>query len=308
MKRLPLLAFIAGALISGIAVWSIKRTAPEKENYKERFLQLQSKFDRLAEADFQEYLSLKEQKARYEKADEILGKILLIMLNDLGLRRSEAQQKELAGRVQGKTPPSASEQAVPPSSAGAASAPAEKKDAVLTARSNGEGASDLKKEIAKVDEVDSENEAKELLEKLKSKDIIKDLQGGSILDPRRLDLLNGFFEGDAVFDDPLKNKPWHVVMEFTARMEHGKYVGHQDIKLSRDGKQFSHGRGDPNNDEFLVIPDDNSGIFISTYGGDAYFQLYYFPRLDGFYGLTYLKKGVGKFEKAGIVRLFKRTR
>src|SRR5688500_10675646 len=55
---------------------------PEKLN------ELKGKFRELSENDIADYIRLKDMRAKYEKADEIFGKILSIFLLDLGLRIS----------------------------------------------------------------------------------------------------------------------------------------------------------------------------------------------------------------------------
>ncbi|MEQ1875923.1 MAG: hypothetical protein ABL958_04700, partial [Bdellovibrionia bacterium] len=49
---------------------------------------LKSKFQSISEKDIDEYIKLKDMKTKYEKADEIFGKILSIFLLDLGMRVS----------------------------------------------------------------------------------------------------------------------------------------------------------------------------------------------------------------------------
>src|SRR6185436_1827882 len=56
---------------------------------------LRGKFEKITEQDIDEYIHLKDMKAKYEKADEIFGKILNIFLLDLGLRMSAKQINDL---------------------------------------------------------------------------------------------------------------------------------------------------------------------------------------------------------------------
>ena len=53
------------------------------------YANLKQKLTQLTETEMDEYLSLKSQEAKFRKADEILGKAIMIFLADLGLRLSD---------------------------------------------------------------------------------------------------------------------------------------------------------------------------------------------------------------------------
>jgi len=74
-------AIISTIFIVGVAVgfrWS-----------ESRYSQFKGKLTELTEIDFDEYLRLKNMEEKYRKADEILGKAILLFLADLGLKISE---------------------------------------------------------------------------------------------------------------------------------------------------------------------------------------------------------------------------
>jgi hypothetical protein len=126
-------------------------------------------------------------------------------------------------------------------------------------------------------------------------------------------MLNGNFTGRAVFDDP-KEAPWNVQIVMNAEMRDGQAYGDFDVRLSKNGKQFSRTRsgrkrGEKNpikSDNFMALDGDENSVIINAYGDDGYFQLYFFPRLNEFHGLVYLKKSLGVFERKGVVHLVKR--
>lgn len=60
---------------------------------QEELLPLQAGWAAITEAELQEYAELKDQKSKYEKADEILSKIMVLFLADLGLRMKNREFK-----------------------------------------------------------------------------------------------------------------------------------------------------------------------------------------------------------------------
>jgi regulatory protein YycI of two-component signal transduction system YycFG len=47
------------------------------------------------EKEFEQYLKLKDQKKRYQKADELFGKVMLLFLAELGLKIPEPKMRQL---------------------------------------------------------------------------------------------------------------------------------------------------------------------------------------------------------------------
>ena len=92
---LPLFTLIIGMIVGGAffsksplekaSVVSLKSEEPA------RFEELQSKIQEIHDVDIQEYLKLKEQKAQFLKANDILSKMMMIFLADLGLRMSSKE-------------------------------------------------------------------------------------------------------------------------------------------------------------------------------------------------------------------------
>lgn len=249
-------------------------------------------------------MALKDQKARYEKADEILGKILLIMLYDIGIRTSAPQLNALKARM------TDIESAAPTLSPSLNSVgnTGETTDPDLSVGTSGKAAStsNWKGETVKITEITSETEAFELLKKVEIPDFFSELKGGGRMSSSQFELLRGSFYGDVIFDDP-NSKPWQVKMKFDGSLQSGKYEGTHEISLvNAEGKRFSHTTGKISDENYMSINGDPNGILINAYGDDGFFQLYFFPRLNQFFGIVYLKETIGKFKRQGLVRLSKR--
>ncbi len=113
------LVFILFGLALG--VWIGRSSAPkplEPLGVVAKLESLNEKFSRLGEQDLDQYYKTDSQKTRCEKADELLGKMFLIALADLGLRISEHNAKQVAASASGAAARNASPDPSPTSSAG----------------------------------------------------------------------------------------------------------------------------------------------------------------------------------------------
>jgi len=304
-----LLTVIVVAFLAGAAGYWLKPEGgptPSEREALENYKNLREKLDQLGQVDIEEYLRLKDQKARYEKADEILGKVLMLMLYDLGLRKSESQLQALKKKpapvsAPADLPPAAAPDVSGPPAETVKAAPAEEKPPAV-----------VKKNTERPAEIYSRSQVDDFLRSAEIPNFFNELRGGAMLNESQLEILNGSYYGRAIFDDP-KDPPWQVEMRVDVRIEAGKYTGTHDIRLSKNGKQFSRtrsggrrGRGTISNESYLGIEGDENAILVNAYGSDGYFQLYHFPRLNEYHGLVYLKKSIGNFERKGVVHLTKR--
>ena len=288
---IALVAGVLGFFARGLQspTQAIPPNLDQKNNLKE-------KFELISKVDFEEFLSLREQKERYEKADEILGKILLIMIHELGIKNGESQLKLLKGHSQKQLSESLEKTTGPKNNVQTKAT-----ESTIIAPNS----SSWKNELSQISSIQSEKAARDLLKKLEVKDLSNELQKGSHLDKARIDLLTGKFTGQAVFNDP-KRKAWQIEMEFKGKIENGNYEGQHEIILLESGKQISRNSGRPTGGTYVGVEGDPNGIFILVRDGSVFFQIYYFQKLEKFYGLIYERNNSGIFEKVGIVRLTRR--
>ncbi len=66
-----------------------KQEYDELKKTAEKAKQLEEKINTLSEINLEEYVTLKDQKERYLKADELFGKVMLLFLADLSLHMNE---------------------------------------------------------------------------------------------------------------------------------------------------------------------------------------------------------------------------
>lgn len=62
--------------------------------------ELQKQVKQFSESELDEYLKLNDQKKRYQKADELLGKVMLLFLANLGLNVSDEKKEKLEDMAQ----------------------------------------------------------------------------------------------------------------------------------------------------------------------------------------------------------------
>lgn len=264
------------------------------------YSEAREKFVQLGEKEVAEYLRLKEQKARYEKAEEILAKMLLIMLHDLGIRASGQQIAQL------KSAPASTEQAT--------EAKVEKSSTSLTANTHPRATSATPTptpadtptfDPAKAKEISNEADVKDFLQKAALEDFLSSLKGGAPLNQEQIEMLNGTYAGEVIFSDPAR-APWQVHMVFNGRMTEKGPRGRHEIILMRNGRRFSRTRGRIDDKHYVGMNGDAHGVVVDVNDGNAYFQLFYFPRLNTFNGNVYVKESIGVYKLAGIVNLIRR--
>jgi hypothetical protein len=297
---LCVVAFVAGLLVKS-RPQSLSGSGETQQEYKEKYEALQTKFDQISKVDFQEYLKLKDQEARYKKADEILGKILLIMLYDLGIHSSETQLQAIKNYVTDTQAKNMNVIITPDDSQQSGHGQTSSTTPSTTTSAA------WKKETSKVLEISTPQDAADFLEKVKVDNLFDEMKNANPLSPVQYDLLRGEFNGVAKFWD-VNVKSLIVKLNFEGRLENGKPAGRYNINVRAvDGKgRNSTSNGSVGPDTFMGINGDSQGIMIEAGGGDLFFQLYFFPKLNEFYGLLYEKEGVGKFSPQGVVRLVKK--
>ena len=309
---------LIGVLIVGLAVgYSLGRGAGG-DDYKVKYEQLRDKLDHLNKVDFEEYLALKSQKDKYEKADEILGKMILIFLADLGFSMSDDKMKlaqRMAGpdagamgaqgadssaapRIEGAEGKSGPDSAGPNPSAGGLAKGAAASDKVAG----------LPLKEKSVDELANETQAKEFLESVALDELFDQIKSAKRLSPGQFEAVRGTYAGKLQFDDNREN-PWDVEIQLEGTPEGESINGAVDIKMFKQGsaKPFSHARGKGNDLKNVQgFPGDSQAILMNVYGDDGYLQVYAPKRLGYLIANYYHKKDITSFKKTGTATLYRR--
>ena len=262
-------------------------------------------FVKFSESDISDYLKLKSEKDRYSKAEEILGKIMLLFLVDLGIKTSGEQMVFAQSVSQGRKRKDMvapvdlieSDEVAPNSLESTSHQPANQ------LKSSSEAKSILEAE-KQLNELRSESEIETFLKSVSLGNLFDSLKNAHEIDSEQIRELRGTFSGELVFDSPGQEK-WDVRLVFSGRKESGTLVGKSKVELAKNGKIFSSSRSNGNLSNLKPLPNGQRGVLIEILGGEGFFQLYSVPQLQKLIGLYYRRENPGSYRRAGSLILFR---
>lgn len=262
-------------------------------------------FAKFSESDISDYLKLKSEKDRYYKAEEILGKIMLLFLVDLGIKTSGEQMVFARTVSQGRKRKdmvapvdlTESHEVTPNSLESTSHEPASQ------LKSSSEAKTILEAE-KQLNELRSESEIENFLKSVSLGNLFDSLKNAHEIDSEQIREMRGTFSGELVFDSPGQEK-WDVRLVFSGRIESGTLVGKSKVELAKNGKIFSSSRSNGKLSNLKSLPNGQRGVLIEILGGEGFFQLYAVPQLQKLVGLYYRRENPGSFRRAGSVILFR---
>jgi hypothetical protein len=229
--------------------------------------------------DLEDYIRLKNLEDKYKKADELVGKMILILLADVGLRVS-AEQERFA-----RNPPVAKvvARAEPP---------------VAKPSPHPKWLEAEKKRFGSWN-------ADSMLRQTQVPDFGDELSRASYwtqVPPQ----LNGCYAGDVILTDG-SNRIWHMTANIALESDGHTLTGHSLIELSENGKVFSRSSSDGNQGNFrrFVDPAGTSQALILTLGDQIAFQLYRLTDRDMYAGNLYMRSTPAGYVFKGTVALTK---
>lgn len=283
-----IIAFVLG-FVSNRIFSNRKNEVSEKDpiiEKCERLSEAQSNLLSISKNDYLEYLKIKDLKQKYEKADELLGKIMLLFLADMGFRAQKSEPIELP-----TAPQAASEVPLVNSVINEANTTVEKKSSNLTDRSAFiRSLGNEKRIVDALDAVIIENPKIEVAQ-------------GNVPNRQQIKLLEGRYVGTVSFLEA-KRGSLSVVWDLNPDYSKKGLSGTFSLSIHGPGTNSeSNGRGDIDN--IVSLAQDRNGFLVNGCGGSCYFQLYYNNRSDQFYGnyYEYPKGTTSKAERTGIVKL-----
>jgi hypothetical protein len=280
----------------------------EASLFREKMLALNrvtDQFVKFSESDISDYLKLKSEKDRFYKAEEILGKIMLLFLVDLGIKTSGEQMAFARTVSQGRkrkdmvAPVDLTESdELAPNSLESASIQSANQ---LKSSSEAKMILDAEKQL---NELRSESEIENFLKSVSLGNLFDSLKNAQEIDSEQIRDLRGTFSGELVFDSPGQEK-WDVRLVLSGRIENGTLVGKSRVELAKNGKIFSSSRSNGNLSNLKSLPNGQRGVLIEILGGEGFFQLYSVPQLQKLIGLYYRRENTGTYPRAGSVILFR---
>lgn len=274
--------------------------ATSEEMYKTKYENLQRQIQKIHAVDFEEYMSLKEQKEKYLKADEILGKIFLIFLAEAGLKLSQKDLQHVKNAAIGKT-------ALPEEPI------AQKEDFEDSKKSAALPKPVVKPEWIKYEKnlkaVNSAKDNEEQLKEVEIKDLFSALKNSKSMGMDMAQKISGVFEGTVNLDKDQEVWLMEMDLEVQSMGPKGEIQGQHKVSFAEPGKDpFSTSNGGWDAGTFLVPEGDSQAFFmkIRAKGREGYLQLYFVDGYRKLVGNYYDPVSLDQFKKAGTVLLSKK--
>lgn len=263
-----------------------------------------------------DYARLKTLEEKYQRADEILGRVMVMLLVNLGIKVSPEFRAHLQNSVRG-------EAARLENLAATAAAQKAKEEAKLakadTAKANlnevgAEAATPFERDLSKA------RKAERKLEDLRSEDDIQGFLAQTRLSAPKifftesqdfsnqqqiLNLLNGTFSGLAQVTIEQRPETWQVEVNLEAQMQGNELHGKAGIKLSKNGEAFSSS-GDEGGISSLREFSGGTRAMVLNASPTTFFQVYYLRQLNSLVGNVYRKpRGKSEYEWIGTLSIRK---
>ncbi len=297
--------------------WRGRNSNPATSSFSDSQQQLaniKDQFLTLYETDLQDYARLKTMEAKYQSANDILAKMMTIFLAELGLRISKNEIHEITAPIkqEGHNALTGSNKACGPQKSRS-----QCPSLSQLAREQGKQVIDLNnlnkpkkpkwlENEGKISSIESEDDAKEFLKSVEIKNFSQEIASAKNVGNSGYEKFQGRFEGTLYFDDKDK-APADVFMELDGTIdENGKVVGKNEIKLSREGKVFSHSTGNGDIKNYKKPKSSEKTFFVDLGGKMGFLQVYFLDGGNVLIGNFYRQQDVAKFSKEGIVRLYRR--
>jgi|GEM_PF-2198997 len=262
---------------------------------------IKEKFQSLTDLEIQEYYLLKNEQEKYRKADEILGKIVLLLLQDLGVRVSESTQKA-AQEQSNKTTNQSFNQV------GLNQEASYKTETSVASKPLPQASSPLNPWVQnekKLSEVSSPTEVAEYLNQVKIENFEDSLkQSKSFTNTNQsLSELTGRYKGAAQVVNRGKNTVWEIEMTLEANMRGPTLRGLSHILISENGKTFSNSKDSGEVMNFREFSGGSQATLIRA-SPSINFQSYYIKSREAVIGNVYqLNKTTIQYEYIGTFEL-----
>jgi hypothetical protein len=301
-----IIGIVLGALLLNYINSKPLVSQPAESNENLQINNVRSKLQHLTDSEIKDYLKLKTDREKFLKANDILAKIMVIFLADLGLRinSNDIEKIETLSNdyVLDNTVSDLKERIPVPEKQSLVSS--NKNSLMAVVPSNENITQDWKKVEKKISEINSDSEIDDFLKKVEIKEFFKEISSAQRAGRRTLGLMRGVFTGTLEYFDK-ETEAADVFLELDGYWEKGKIQGSNKLILSRHGEPFSNSSGEGDLENYKKITGARDAHFIELGGRSGFLQLYFNSDSSAF-GNYYQQKSVNQFELAGRVRLQKR--
>lgn len=244
-----------------------------------------SKIQEKPQIDFEEYLTLKSEREKYLKAEELYGKMMIMFLASIGLREQgivKQIQKEREEYVAGL------EKKI--------------KDNEILLKEKQSELSNFEKRFEEVRAASDKNDKKEENnKKTRESEILERLQKSTYMTSNDRLLMKSLF-GEFSGQITMKGKNYFMIVKSTFRKNADKQIdGEANILLYEGDKEVSNSTSRGDNRAFRSV-DSSSNSFIVEISPDIFAELEYVNNGDYLKGLIYDKLGKQIGKTSGLER------
>lgn len=310
---------LALSIVVGIIAFKVGQQYPSKTtpNSAAQMETRQELLD-LTAKDFEDYKNLKTLEERYDKADEILGKIVTVFLAELGTRIAfkatppsalESQCNSLPQLADANQNPSLNQSAAPDPQPSEVSAPTQTPNTNASARSTPEQLANWKRAEAALLNLEDEAQAMAALKQLEYEDLYSSLRYTTPISKEAHVPIRGQLDGEIIFFDRTKQKSDWIISWTLNVDDHKRDAADSLIILSTkdDGKVFSRSNTSSGALGDVLRTPESKGLIINLRPDGTYMQIYPLKGNSRLWvGNVYEEIKRGQFKRTGTVRLSQR--
>ena len=281
-----------------------QKTRPSEVSTQQQQTDLiKEKFQKLTDQEIQEYYLLKTEQEKYKKAEEILGKIVVLLLQDLGVRVSQSTLKAAEAPVT-QAPMTQVSGHEPSNQIGSTEATDQKTPKKFLLPENVSANPWILNE-KKLSEMTSPTEVAEYLNQVKIENFEDSLKQSKSFTNSNQNLsdLTGRYKGAAQVVNRGKNTVWEIELNLQADMRGPTLRGMSHIMISENGKTFSNSKDRGEVMNFREFSGGSQATLIRA-SPSINFQTYYIKSREAMIGNVYqLNKSTIQYEHIGTFEL-----
>ena len=250
----------------------------------------------ISQKEYLEYAQIKDLKEKYEKADEILGKVMLLFLADVGFK---AQKIPLAESV------SAGPMGPSPLTAAAILENNKSNEATSLAVRSTPSSPGLVRKSVVINALQTQKQIRDELDKAIIENPKMETAKGQSPTQKQIRILEGRYNGTIKFLDTKRQNlsvTWELIPDYLKDGLSGTF----NLNIHGPGTN-SESSGHGSIDNIVSLAEDHEGFLVNGCGGRCYLQLYYNTPSDQFFG-NYYDSPVDsnlKSTRSGLVELKK---
>ena len=240
----------------------------------------------LSKSEYQEYTQIKDLKQKYEKADELLGKVMLLFLADVGFRAQKVSAAEL----------------ITPLPAPAPTASHEISHELSTVATPPINSTNLGGRSGRIYSARSSADIQRVLDSAVIANMRAEAAMTDYPTAQQIKVVEGIFNGEIQLFDKKRES---IMVTWVLHSENSRTkrpTGRFNLTLTSD-KRNSETSGNGEFGNISMINGDRNAFLVKACGDTCYLQLYYNSPNDRFYGNYYESEDLKNYTRTGLISL-----